>query len=162
MDIQAWWALVEKWPTDWIILGALATFVALDTMRSGTARASALALSLPATLILTNSLPQASFLGPFTEAFTAPAIHVFFFAVLFILIYFATHRTIFVFSDGGGIIQSCIAGISAIVILVLIWLQFPAFDSMWNFGDQVRTIFAPAYEFWWFIAAYVGLLFARS
>ncbi|MEK7133919.1 MAG: hypothetical protein AAB804_02515 [Patescibacteria group bacterium] len=162
MDFHAWWALAEQWPTDWIIIGALVTFVALDALRSGSARAAALALSLPAALVVTNALPQAFFLGPLTAEFTAPMIHVAIFSGIFVLLYFATHRSIFTFSVGGGIIQSIVAGIAAIIVLILIWLQIPTLDSVWNFGGQVRAVFAPAYQFWWFFVAFLGLTFARS
>ncbi len=162
MDFQAWWALVEQWPTDWIIIVAVAIFIALDARRSGTARAAPLMVSLPAVLLITNTLPDAIFLGVLSVQITAPLAEAAIFVGIAILLYFVAHRAIFSFSEGGGVVQALIAGFAASVILVIVWLQVPALESVWSFGDQVRMIFGEAYRFWWLIAAFAGLTFARS
>ena len=162
MDFHTWEALMAQWPTDWILIGAFAVFVALDALRSGSARAASLALSLPATLLIVNTIPQSFFLGPLTAQFTAPVIHIGIFAAVFVVLYIATHRSIFSFSEGGGVVQSLIAGVVAVVVLVVIWLQVPALQSVWQFGPQVQMVFGPAYRFWWLMASFIGLAFARS
>lgn len=153
---------MAQWPTDWILIGAFAVFVALDALRSGSARSASLVLSLPATLLIINAVPQSFFLGPLTAQLTAPIVQIGIFAVVFVLLYIAAHRIIFSFSEGGGVIQSLIAGVAATIVLVVIWLQVPALESAWHFGGQVQAVFAPAYRFWWLIVAFTGLTFARS
>ena len=54
----------SHWPTDWIILGALAAFIAFDSLRNGSARAATLAVVAPLALLLVNLLPQTIILGP--------------------------------------------------------------------------------------------------
>lgn len=166
MDFSNGYTLVANvlshWPTDWILIGAFAVFVALDALRSGSARSASLVLSLPATLLVMNAVPQSFFLGPLTAQFTAPIVQIGTFAVVFVVLYIAAHRIIFSFSDGGGVIQALIAGAVAAVVVVVIWLQVPALDSVWHFGDQVQLVFGPAYRFWWLIAAFIGLTFTRS
>ncbi len=162
MDIQAWETLITGWPTDWIIIGALAIFVALDALRSGTARAAALMLSLPVALFVTNALPQAMFLGPLSAQITAPLAQVGIFIVIAVLLYFVAHRAIFAFSEGGGVVQALIAGGATVVVLLIIWLQVPALQSIWNFGPSVQMIFGEAYRFWWLAISYAALGFVRS
>ncbi len=162
MDIDAWQAIVANWPNDWIILGALAILVSLDALRSGSARAASIALSLPVTLLLVTAIPHTFFLGPLTAQFSSPAVLAITFLVILTAMYFMVHRTVFTFSDGGAIIQSLIIGMVAVVVLVVVWLQVPALESLWHFEPQVQEVFGPAYRFWWLVAAFFGLALARS
>jgi hypothetical protein len=162
MDFQAWGMLFSNWPTDWFIIGAIAAFIALDALRSGTARAASLILAVPAALLVTDSMAQSFFIGPLTAQFTAPAIQIGIFIGIFMILYIATHRAIFTFSEGGGVIQSLAAGVAATVVLLIVWLQVPMLDTLWHFSDSVQTVFGPAYRFWWLIVAFLALTFARS
>ena len=162
MDFSAWGGLIAAWPTDWIIIGALATFIALDSLRSGTARAAAIMLSLPGALLVTKALPDAVFLGPLADQLTAPFVQAAIFMVIAVLLYLVAHRAIFAFSDGGGVVQSGIAGVAAVIVLVVVWLQVPALESLWFFGDQVHAVFDEAYRFWWLVLSYAALAFVRS
>lgn len=162
MDFHAWANVFTHWPTDWIIIGAAVALIALDALRSGSARAAALALSLPATMLLLNALPKAFLAGPFAAGLKSPTEQLFIFAVIFVALYFATHRIIFTFSDGGGVIQALIAGLAATIVLVVVWLQVPSLETLWHFGDQVQLVFGEAYRFWWLLVAYLGLAFVRS
>ncbi|OGG53886.1 hypothetical protein A3H16_00350 [Candidatus Kaiserbacteria bacterium RIFCSPLOWO2_12_FULL_53_8] len=162
MDLNTVANIFSHWPTDWIIIGALVAFIALDALRSGSARAASLVLALPATVLLTNALPQAVVVGPLSAQFTAPAAQLIIFAAIFVLLYIACHRIIFTFSEDGGVLQALITGVSATVVLVVILLQVPGLQSLWHFGDQVQLVFGEAYRFWWLLAAYGGLAFVRS
>ncbi len=162
MDIDAWQAIVANWPNDWIILGALAIFVSLDALRSGSARAASIALSLPAALLIVNSMPQSFFLGPLTAQFTSPIVPAIIFLVISTAVCFIVHRAMFTFSEGGAVVQSLIIGVAAVVVLVVVWLQVPALESIWHFGPQVQEVFGPAYRLWWLVAAFFGLAIARS
>ncbi len=162
MDFTAWGNLFAHWPTDWILIGAFAAFAALDAMRSGSARAAALILSLPAALLLLQELPKAFFLGPLAAQVSSPFAQLAIFVALSVVLYIAAHRVIFTFSDGAQPIQALITGLAAAIVLVIIWLQVPALHSLWHFGDQVQAVFGAAYRFWWLVGAYLGLAFARS
>ena len=162
MDFHAWEAIIANWPNDWIIIGAFTVFIALDALRSGAARAASIALALPVTLLIVNTIPQAFFLGPFSAQYTAPLLHAGIFLGLFVLLYMTTHRTIYAFSTGGGVVQALIAGVTTVIILVIVWLQVPALEAVWHFGPQVQAVFGPAYRFWLLLAAFIGLSFSRS
>ncbi|PIR83559.1 hypothetical protein COU18_02645 [Candidatus Kaiserbacteria bacterium CG10_big_fil_rev_8_21_14_0_10_51_14] len=162
MDFQAWGALIAAWPTDWIIICTIAVLIAFDSLRSGTARAAALMLSLPAAFFVSRALPDAFFLGPLVGQLAVPFAQAAIFIIITILLYLVAHRAIFAFSDGGGVVQSLITGTAAVIVLVVIWLQVPALESLWYFGDQVQTVFGTAYRFWWLVASYAALAFVRS
>ncbi len=162
MDFSAWGGIIAAWPTDWIIIGALATFIALDSLRSGTARAAALMLSLPGALLISKALPDTVFLGPLSDKITMPFAEAAIFIVIAVLLYIVAHRAIFAFSDGGEVVQSIISGVAAVIVLVIIWIQVPTLESLWFFGDQVQAVFSEAYRFWWLVASYAALAFVRS
>ncbi len=162
MDFNALETLTTQWPTDWIIIGAFAAFMALDALRSGSTRAAALMLSLPAALLVTNALQGSFFLGPLSAQFTAPNAQAGIFVAIAIFLYLAVHRAIFSFSDSGGVVQALIAGLAVAVVFVVVWLQVPALQSVWQLGPQVQAVFSETYRFWWLIASYVALAFVRS
>lgn len=155
-------SLLAHWPIDWILIGACAAFIALDAVRSGSARAAALALALPATLLFLDALPHATLPEMVLKQLSTHAGQLIVFAVLFALLYIAIHRMIFGFSGGGEVIQALITGLAATIVLVVVWLQVPALDSLWHFGPQVQAVFAESYRFWWLIVAYAALAFARN
>ncbi len=162
MDLNAWSSVLSSWPHDWILIGGIAIFVSLDAMRSGSARAASIALALPATLFAFNAIPQAYFLGPLLAEYTAPIVHIVLFVVFFALIFFTTYRTVFGASDGGRVLQSLLIGLAATAAIVLVWIQVPALEYAWHFGDQVQAVFAPALRLWWYVAIFTSLAFARS
>lgn len=162
MDWGAFSTISSHWPTDWITIGAFAAFVALDSLRNGPARAASVALALPATLLLVGALPQALFLASFSLQFETPVGQLIIFAIVFGLLFFAIHRVVFNFSESRGPLQALMAGLAAAVILVVVWLQVPALQSVWDFGPQVEAVFGETYRFWWLVASYVALVFTRS
>lgn len=162
MDLQSFSSIVNQWPIDWILIGAFAAFAALDAIRSGPTRATALMLSLPAALLLIDKLPDAIFLGPVAAQFTTPLAQAGLFAVVTVAFFFVIHRVIFTFSNGLAPLQALIAGIAAAIVLVVIWLQVPGLEAVWNFGDQVQAVFGEAYRFWWLAASYIALAAVRG
>ena len=162
MDISSLFAVLTHWPVDWILIGAFAAFSALDAMRSGPTRATSLMLSLPAALLLVANLPDALFVGTLVAQFTTPLAQAGVFAVVTVALYFVIHRVIFTFSNGLPPIQSFIAGLAAAIVLVVIWLQVPGLESVWDFGDQVRAVFSEAYRFWWLAGSYIALAVVRN
>lgn len=155
-------SILAQWPIDWILIGAFAAFVALDGVRSGPSRATALMLGLPAALLLIDKLPDAIFLGPVAAQFTTPLAQAGLFAIVTAVLYFVIHRVIFTFSNNLPPLQALIAGLAAAIVLVVIWLQVPGLEAVWDFGDQVRAVFGEAYRFWWLAAAYIALAAVRS
>ncbi len=147
---------------DWFILAGCAGVLALDAVRSGPARAAALALSLPVALFLSQAITKAVLLGTFAAQFATPAGQLTVLAVVFVLAYICTYKMIASFSNGVGALEALIAGLGATVVLVVVFLEITALGAIWQFGDQVQAIFGAAYRFWWLIAAYLGLAFVRS
>ena len=162
MDFSAWGSTFSALPMDWIIIAILIALIALDTLRSGTARAAALMLSLPAALFLTGVLPKAALIGPASAQFTAPLAQVAIFVIIFGALYIVAHRTIFSYSEGAPVIQAIITGLAATIVLVVVFLQVSALQSLWSFGPQVQAVFGEAYRFWWLLLSYAALAFVRS
>jgi cation transport ATPase len=162
MDVEAWTGIIAAWPNDWILIGGVTVLVALDALRSGSARAVSLALSLPATLFVMNAIPESFFLGPLVATYTAPVVQIVLFLIVLTLLFWATYRTVFSASDGGQVLQSLIIGMAASAALVIVWIQVPGLEYLWHFGDQVQAAFAPAYRFWWLVGVFLALAFARS
>ncbi len=161
MNFDALGGMLAQWPIDWILIGAFAAFAALDGIRSGPTRATSLMLSLPAALLLVGNLPNALFIGPLVAQFTTPLAQAGVFAVVTAVLFFVIHRVIFTFSNGLAPLQALIAGIAAAIVLVVIWLQVPGLEAVWDFGDQVRAVFGEAYRFWWLAASYIALAVVR-
>ena len=155
-------SILAQWPIDWILIGAFAAFAALDGIRSGPTRAAALMLSLPAALLLVANLPDAIFLGPVAAQLTTPLAQAGLFAIVTAVLFFVIHRVIFTFSNGLPPLQALIAGFAAVIVLVVIWLQVPGLEVVWNFGDQVQAVFGEAYRFWWLAASYIALAAVRN
>ena len=155
-------SILAQWPIDWILIGAFAAFAALDGIRSGPTRATSLMLSLPAALLLIDKLPDAIFLGPLAAQFTTPLAQAGLFAIVTVALFFVIHRVIFTFSNGLAPLQALIAGLAAAIVLVVIWLQVPGLESVWNFGDQVQAVFGEAYRFWWLAGSYIALAIVRN
>ena len=166
MDFSSGYSLVANalahWPTDWIVLGAAAALLSLDALRSGPARAATLALVLPAALLLMQLLPRAAFVGSVIAGFDNAFKDLIIFSVISVLLYIVIHKIIFSFSDSDGPLPALIAGVSAAIVLIVVWLQVPALGTLWHFGPQVQAVFAESYRFWWLLVAYAGLAFARS
>lgn len=168
MDLSTYYSLLSTnlfthWPTDWIIIGAIAVFIALDTLKNGGTRASALALSLPATLFVLEALPRALFIGAISKQFSTPVLQAVLFGIVFVTLYILIYRIIGFYSTSTGApVEALLTGLAATAILVVVWLQVPALDSLWHFGTQVHAVFGEAHRFWWLAASYLALAFARS
>ena len=162
MDVASLSSIFTHWPTDWILIGAFAAFAALDAIRSGPTRATALMLSLPAALLLIDKLPDAVFLGSLSAQLVSPLAQAGLFAVVTAVLFFIIHRVIFAFSNNLPPLQALIAGLAAVIVLVVIWLQVPGLEAVWDFGDQVRAVFGEAYRFWWLAASYIALATVRN
>lgn len=167
MDFSSGYTLVanalSNWPTDWIIIGAIAAFAALDALRNGGNRAIALVLALPAALLALEALPNAAFVGTFSAQFSTRLLQALLFGIVFVALYVFTYRILGFWSGtSGGPMQALITGVAGAAVLTTVWISVPALDSFWTFGPQVHTVFGEAYRFWWLVLSFVGLAFARS
>ncbi len=150
-------------PTDWIIIFALAVFIAFDALRSGFGRATAIALSLAATLFLASSLSQARILSGVAGQFSTPVLKAVLFGIIFVFVYLLVRRITATYrAHSGEIIQSLMAGAAATAVLVTIWLAAPELQSVWHFGPQVQAVFGEQYRFWWMALSYLALAFVRG
>ena len=162
MDAGSFSGILANLPTDWILLGVLAVITALDVLRSGSTRAATVAIVAPLTLLVTATLPGAVIAGPVSQQFTQPAAEALLFGVIFIILFLFVYRILNTFSENGGVVQASITGVAAVAVLVVVWLQVPALQSLWQFGPQVQMVFGESYRFWWLVAAYAGLAFVRG
>ena|SRR3989338_1656743 len=163
MDLGSVVAAWAHWPTDWIIIGAFAAIVALDTIRAGANRASALAIAFPIATILYSAIPQTFALNTIAQQFNAPIAQIALFAVLLVITYILIHRILsFYGASSSSAIPAIVTGLAVAAVVVVFWLQIPPLQSIWHFGPQVSAVFAESYRFFWILAAYAALAFARS
>lgn len=163
MNLDAVSGFVSHFPTDWVIILVFAVLVAGDTVRAGSARASALALSLPATLLIISTIPNAKMLSGVAGQFSSPVPKAVLFGIVFAIAYILVRRMSASYSSNTGeIIQSVLAGAAASFVAVVVWLQVPELQAIWSFGPQVQAVFGEAYRFWWIVGSYVALGFARG
>ncbi len=156
-------SLLAHWPTDWIIVGAVTVFIAFDTLRSGGTRASALALALPATVLILEAVPHASGIGALAQRLSTPVLQVLLFVALFVALYILTYRIIGFFSAAsGGPVQALFCGLGATAILMAVWVSMPELSALWHFGPQVQAVFSEPYRFWWLLGGYGAIAFARG
>ncbi len=149
-------------PTDWIILFALAVFIAFDTLRSGASRAIALALALPLTLVVATNLSDTAILGGVLGAKASPAVQAMAISLVFAVSFYVMLRISRRFSDNSSYpLQALVAGVAAAAALVVFWIQIPSLESVWKFGPQVQHIFGATFRVWWLLGAYAALAFIR-
>ncbi len=163
MDLTAVQGVFNAFPIHWFFLGGFFVVLVLDSLRKGTARATALALALPFAGFLTTLIPQTAFLkdvtfvsqgyGPLTV-----------FGTLFLVSYFLFRRMgIEHFESGiGEPIQSLMASLAASVVLILVWVHTPALSGFWTLGEPFSSLFAESYRLFWLLGSYLALAFARG
>lgn len=156
-------AILARAPIDWVIIIALLIVIVIDSLRSGTARAATLAVVFPLTVFSFDLLSHATILGPLLEKLTVPYMQAAVFALLFGVLFFLVYRIMYALGGSGSTpTVSIVAGLSATIITLIMWLQVPALQSIWDFGPIIETVFGAAYAFWWLIAGYLLMAFVRS
>ncbi len=156
-------ALFLQWPIDWIILAVIAAILTLESFKSGSARTSALSMTLPISFLISQWLPNTFVVGTVVQQLTQPIMFAGVFIIVFIGIFFLLYRILFSYgSGGGGIMQALICGIATTIILVVFWIQTPGIREMWRFGPQVQFLFGQEFRAWWVTASFIALAFARG
>jgi len=162
MDLSPISSLTSHWPTDWIIIAALVVFITFDAYRSGSGRSSALALAFPLALLLVNALLSAFLIGSLTAQLASVPVQAVIFVVALVALFALMYRITALYSAGAEIIPALLCGIAATAIVITVWLQVPALQSLYHFSPQVQTVFGESYRFWWLLASYFMLAVARS
>lgn len=164
MDTGVIVAFFTSIPTDWIILFAVATFAALDSLRSGAVRACAAAIALPMAAFLAPLVEQASFIGKFAKQLPEAWGSTLVFILLFIALFVFARRMCGLWGMGtGGPLQALLSGIALAVVLACVWVATPALQgTVWHFGAQVQALFGVAWTLWWMLGAYAALAFVRE
>ncbi|MBI5004261.1 hypothetical protein HZC00_04160 [Candidatus Kaiserbacteria bacterium] len=156
-------AIFAHAPIDWVIIIAFLIILVIDSLRSDTARAATLAVTLPLTVFSAGLLAHASFLGPLLDKITSPYVQSAVFALLFGVLFVLVYRIMYALGGSGSTpTVSIVAGLSATIITLVMWIQVPALQSVWHFGPVIETVFGAAYAFWWLIAGYLLMAFVRS
>ncbi len=163
MNLTALGNVFTHVPIDYFLIGVVVLAVAVDALRSGTNRACALALALPAALMLSSVLPKAALLGGVSGQFSSSTFHAILLAALFAAAYMLIYRMIGFYGGGdAGSLNAVITGVATAALLLAVWLQIPELQSVWHFSSTVEGIFGEAYRFWWMAGSYIALAFVRS
>ncbi len=163
MNIDAITGVFSSIPKDWLILGIFALFASFDAVHSGARRICILALSLPATVFLINSLPDSAVLGSIAGQFSTPVLGAILFFIVLVIMYVIVGRIGIAFGSGGGqALQAALSGVALSALVVTFWIQIPALDSIWHFGTQVQDIFGDGYRLFWLLGSYATLAFVRN
>ncbi len=152
-----------KLPADWIIIGSFAMIMLVDALRVGSARISTLAIAALMSLLVQDTISSAAFFGPVAAQLSTPVLQAVFFGIIYILTYVLVRR---IFIDYGELhgqpLQAIFAAIAVTALIVTVWLQVPALAAVWNFGDQVHSVFSEAFRFWWLLLGLAALAFAKA
>lgn len=152
--------LFDSVPLDFFFLGGLALIIALDTLRSGTGRASAIAAALPAAALLFSLSSNAPVLGTALSSGMAEAA---LFLALAVLMYFALRRMGLEFLGGmGQPVQAALAGVATTAVVAVVWMHVPSLEAFWEFGPQLQAVFAEEFRLFWLLGAFAALAFARG
>jgi hypothetical protein len=163
MGIQALPTLPSNLPLDWILIGVLFVIIAAETMRSGAQKACILSLAAPIASLLYLLVSHAALIATALAQLSTPLSQALLFIGLVALTCLVIARIGLSFgSEAGAPIQAVVAGIATVAVVIAVWLQVPALDSIWHFGPQVQNIFAEQYRFWWLIGGYIALAAIRS
>ena len=163
MNIDAITGVFSSIPKDWLILGIFALFASFDAVHSGARRICILALSLPATVFLINSLPDSAVLGSIAGQFSTPVLGAVLFFIVLVIMYVIVGRIGIAFGgEAGQTLQAALAGVALSALVVTFWIQIPPLDYIWHFGTQVQSIFGESHRFLWLLGSYATIAFVRN
>jgi hypothetical protein len=162
MDLSNLLSVVSSIPVDWLVIGVFFVLVAADALRAGSTRAAALSISLPITLFLFQMIPQTVLLGSLSGQFHSSLEQAIIFFVLEAVLFVCLNHMLFSFDQYTSLLSSFVAAFVATVVVLVVWTQVPALQSLWHFDPQVQAIFGDPYRFLWLIFSYLALAFAGS
>lgn len=162
MDLAVIKDIFMNLPGDWLVIVMFASLITFDSLWHGSGRATAIAISFPISYLLITFLPVAYFIGRVWQQLP-PIFFALFNAAIFAVSYALIRRISPQYgSRAGAIIQAVISGFATAIVVVIVWLQIPQLQLLWNFGSQVQAVFGDAYQFWWLITGLLALLFVRK
>ena len=148
---------------DWVSLGLFAVVVTLVTIRWGTQYAVAFSLAAPLTLFIYNALPWTAFIGPYTSRLVNPPVQAIVVVGILVALFVLINRMMpHAATMGSFPIQAILTGLATAIVVVVVVLQFPALGNYIDLSPLIHTIFGPAYNIFWLIAAYISLAIARQ
>lgn len=162
MNLQSATQIFSGLPSDWIVIACLAVLLVGFTIMRGTALATALSLSLPTSMALFALMPKAIFIGALAKQFQTGLPQALIFLCIEVLMFLLFTRIVALIAESSSLTASFIAGLAATIVVICIWVQVPSLSGIWHFSSQTESLFGAAYAFWWLLAAYAGIAFARS
>ncbi|NBV77091.1 hypothetical protein EBR66_02950 [bacterium] len=148
--------------SDWFIILAFFTLVALDAMRGGAGRAVTLGLTALIAPYLFSLLSQTFLLSGIITAASTEKMQALVFGGIFVVTYLAVRRMTISYGDFGiGIVSSLCAALGATALMLLMWNSVPALGTLWHFGSVAEYITA-SYFFWIIVGSFSLLSFARG
>lgn len=151
-------------PLDWFIIGGIVVILAIDSLRSGIARAISLALSAALASFLFSLFDTALFLKDIAALNASPMAQAIIFIVLIIACFMLLRRMgIEHYESGvGEPVQAILAAVAATAVLILVWVHSPELQGLYEFSGQIQSIFSDAYRFWWILGSFATLTFVRG
>jgi hypothetical protein len=163
MGIETITSFLSSAPTDWIIIGSFALVALIDALRVGSSRIATLGIAGIIALVVVETIPAAALLGEVSEKFSTPVLQAALFGVVFGLLFLLIRRIFIDYGEEGGQpLQAIFAAVAVTGLVVVVWVQVPALDAVWHFGDQVQAIFGDPYRFWWTLASIAALAFSKA
>lgn len=151
-------------PYEWIAIGALATILAIDSLRSGIGRAIALALAAPLSVFLFSFFDSALVLKDIVALQQSAVAQVIVLAGLFVACFILLRRLGIEYYESGvrEPIQSLLAAVAATAVVTLVWVDTPILMGVYELGSQIQTLFADSYRLWWILGSFATLTFVRG
>lgn len=164
MNLDAVTGIFTGIPFDLLILSGILIILAIDSLRSGIGRACAISIALPIVLVLYSLIPKTIALGTIPMLSASPSAEAITFGVLAFGTYLLMRRISleYIESGTGEPVQALIAGGAATAVFIVVWLQFPAGQEVWQLSDKVTTLFSESYRLFWLLGSYLALAFARG
>lgn len=163
MDFQGVIATLASWPADFFLLGILFLIATVDTVRSGSARATTLALSFPVAIVIYSALSSAFLVSSLLQQASSELAQAIIFLLILAITLVLMYRIVSPFSSlSVPIMYALLTAAATIAVAIVCWLSVPALGALWNFSPSLQVLFGEAYRFWWLLISMVALAFVRS
>jgi len=148
---------------DLIIIAICVVLFTVDALRSGAAHATVLAVAFPVAMLFSNLLPHTYIVGGMLSKLSIAILPTIIAVAALVIAFILINRMMSMFgSYSAGLFYSFLTGISATIVVIVMWLQTPALHTLWSFGPQIQTTFGSAFALAWLIVAFLILAFVRS
>jgi len=162
MDLSAIYSVFSHVPVEWIVIGAFFLLIVADALRAGSVRAASLALSFPITGMLMQMIAQTALLSTVVGQLKNNIEQVILFAIIEAVIFVCVHQMLYSFDPYTSLVSSIVCGLAASVVVLVVWVETPALNAIWQFDPNIQAIFGHSFGFFWLIASYLALAFIGS